>query len=258
MKHKKGYQRALTGQGRARGGEPRNVPPKGGRTKVPVKTAAREIKIELVNIADLRPHPRNYREHPEDQVGHLEQSIRENGFYRNVVITRDNIILAGHGVIKAAAKIGVEKVPVIRLDIDSKNKRALKILVGDNETARLAMPDDRALTELLRELKDWNADALLGTGFDEKMLAALVYVTRPMSEIKNMDEAAHWAGMPEYDEGERPLNIVISFRNEADREAFANQTGLMIMKKESKSWSTWWPEKQRDDASSVSFVENEA
>ena len=228
------------------------IPPK--TIKIPPADQDLVKKVEFVDVAKLRSHPRNYREHPEDQVDHLVQSIRDNGFYRNVVVTRDDVILAGHGVVKAAAKIGVERVPVIRLDIDSNDERALKILVGDNEVARLAMVDDRALTELLKEIKDFDVNALLGTGFDEKMLAGLLYVTRPASEIGNLDEAAHWAGMTEYSDSEEPLKLIVNFRSEADREAFAGQFGLKILKKEARSWTTWWPEKEIDDASSVKFV----
>ena len=75
-------------------------------------------KIELVEIAQLKPHPRNYRDHPDDQLEHLVQSIKDNGFYRNAVVSRDSVILAGHGVVKAAQKIGLKEIPVIRLDVE--------------------------------------------------------------------------------------------------------------------------------------------
>ena len=54
--------------------------------------------VEQFSPDQLKPHPRNYRDHPQDQIDHLIQSIRENGFYRNVVVANDNTILAGHGV----------------------------------------------------------------------------------------------------------------------------------------------------------------
>jgi hypothetical protein len=54
---------------------------------------------ELIAIKELKPHPRNYRSHPEDQLVHLVNSIKQHGFYRNVVVAKDNTILAGHGVV---------------------------------------------------------------------------------------------------------------------------------------------------------------
>ena len=65
-------------------------------------------QIESALIVDLKPHPRNYRGHPEGQVAHLEQSLRDHGIYRNVVVANDNTILAGHGVIVAAQKLGAD------------------------------------------------------------------------------------------------------------------------------------------------------
>ena len=44
--------------------------------------------IEIVAVADLRPHPRNYRTHPIDQVEHLVASLDKHGMYRSVVFVR--------------------------------------------------------------------------------------------------------------------------------------------------------------------------
>lgn len=210
-------------------------------------------KIEFMDIAELQPHPRNYRDHPDDQIDHLAQSIKDNGFYRNIIISRDGVILAGHGAVKAASKIGLRRIPVIRLDIDSNDERALKVLVGDNEIARLAMMDDRALTELLKELKDWDPKCLLGTGFNESMIAALTFVTRPASEIKGKDEAAQWIGMPEFGEVSNPLRIIVNFRNETDRATFMELLKIEIENSERETLSVWWPPRARRDLSSYKF-----
>src|SRR5258707_279190 len=104
-----------------------------------------DYPVEIVAVADLKPHPQNYREHPDDELEHIVESIRANGFYRNVVVARDNTLLAGHGVVQAAKKLGKTEIPVLRLDLDPDDPKALKVLVGDNEIARMAMVDDRAL-----------------------------------------------------------------------------------------------------------------
>ncbi len=209
-----------------------------------------EMKINELNpteniaIEELHPHPRNYREHPDDQLEHIIKSISENGLYRPIVIARENTILAGHGVVMAARKMGLTQVSVIRLDIDSDDVRALKILTGDNEIPHLGVIDDRELTELLKEIKDFDADELLGTGFDEMMLANLVYVTRPASEIQDHNEAAQWVGMPEIGSSPEPLKVVVSFRNNTDRIEFARLLGLKFTE---KTKSTWWPSKDQED-----------
>lgn len=213
-----------------------------------------DTKPEWIDINQLHPHHRNYRDHPSDQVAHIAESIKENGIYRNVVIARDGTILAGHGIVKAAMELGMTSLPVIRLDIDPNEERALKIMIGDNEISRLSINDDRALTEMLKDLRTWNVDALLGTGFDEQMVAALTYVTRPASEIKDKNEAAQWVGMPEFDGVDAPLKITMSFATEADRNAFASYLGASITP---RTRSLWWPLREQDDMASIRFEEEE-
>jgi hypothetical protein len=169
------------------------------------------------------------------------------------VIAKDGTILAGHGVYKAALKLGMKEMPVIRLNIDPDSPRALKVLIGDNEIGHLAEIDDRALTEMLKQIKTDDIDGLLGTGYDESMLANLLFVTRPASEIADMNEAAQWAGMPGYEEGEEIIKLIIGFRTPHDRECFVKEAKLRIDKRESKTWMTRWPFTERHDLASQKF-----
>ena len=211
------------------------------------------IPVEIVLLSDLKPHPRNYRTHPPDQLAHIIRSIEEHGIYRNVVVARDYTILAGHGVVKALTQMGRTEVPVMRLPIDPDSPQALKVLAGDNEIGHLAEVDDRMFTEILKEIKDLGE--LMGTGYDDMMLANLVYVTRPESEIADFDEAAAWAdaGMPEFANGAAPFKLVVSFRSEADRAEFAEKFELRILKREAKTWATWWPYRGPEDHSALRF-----
>lgn len=216
------------------------------------------MQTEDVAIKDLRPHPRNYNDHPEDQLKHLEQSIRENGVYRNVVIAKDNTILAGHGVVLAANRAEVKIIPVVRLNIEPDSARALKILAGDNEVAHLSMKDDRLLTQILRDIKEEDISGLLGTGYDEMMLANLVMVTRPKAEVKDLDEAAEWVGMPEYENVPAPLKIVVIFRNKADQQKFGELVEQTLWASDGAvAQSIWYPERKREDPKSVIFEEGE-
>ncbi len=209
--------------------------------------------VETVDLSTLKPHPRNYRSHPEDQLEHIIESIREHGCYRNIIIAREGTILAGHGVAEAAKKMGFKTVPAIRLDLGPDDPKALKVLTGDNEIARFGEVDDRLLTELLKEVKDSDEKGLLGTGYDEKMLAALAMVTRPESELEDFDAAAEWVGMPEYESKQTPHKVVVQFRNEEDRDRFAEEFGFQFIKKEARTWSMWWPERDRQDLRSLQF-----
>lgn len=209
---------------------------------------------ETVGIETLKPHPRNYRRHPEDQLAHIVESIQRNGLYRNVVIARDDVILAGHGVVLAARKLGITAIPVVRLDIAHDSPAALKLLTGDNEVANLGEIDDRLLSEILREVKDADPLGLIGTGFDEKMLANLVFVTRPESECATMNDAAEWAGLPEFSPvPERPALTVQCDTEEARAEVMQKLSIQNIHKKTGQTWSCWYPDRPREDLKSVEF-----
>lgn len=211
------------------------------------------LPTKTMLLVDLKPHPRNYREHPEDQLLHIIKSIEEHGFYRNIVIAKDNTILAGHGVVKASLQMGLKEAPVIKLDIDSESPKALKVLAGDNELGKLAEVNDRALSELLKEIMSKDVEGLLGTGFDEMMLSNLVMTTRPASEIKNINEAAEWLGMPHYDPTEVPYKISINFRSAMDRTDFIHKFDMGIADSQSATIATWYPPKEREDKASVRY-----
>lgn len=135
------------------------------------------LLVETVPLTALRRHPRNYRAHPDAQLTHIEQSLRANGQYRNIVIADDSTILAGHGVAQAAERLGWETVSVIRLPLGPDDPRAIKVLVGDNEMGGRAETDDALLADLLRLVA--NEDDLVGTGFTPEMMAKLVISLAP-------------------------------------------------------------------------------
>src|SRR5262245_25623642 len=135
---------------------------------------APDVPIIWVALATLRPHPRNDGSHPPDELAHLKQSLQEHGVYRNVVIADDGTILAGHGVVAAAQQLGHTQILARRMPYGPHDPQALKILVGDNQIPRWRLWVDAMLTALLKELSADDPLALLGTGFDEAALEALV------------------------------------------------------------------------------------
>lgn len=210
---------------------------------------------ERVWISDLTPHPRNYRTHPEDQIEHLKQSIKDHGLYRNVLIANDGTILAGHGVVQAAKELGMRKVSAVRLTVGPDHPMALKVMAADNSISNLSADDDRLLTDLLKQINE--DDQLLGTGFDDKSLATYLMVTRNTDEIESMDVAAEWVGMPDFEGHHNPPALRIEFTDEAGRETFINEHGgdLMFVYRKQSTWSARWPasEHSRDDLVSVTF-----
>jgi hypothetical protein len=179
------------------------------------------------------------------------KSIQTHGFYRNIVVANDNTILAGHGVTEASIRLGIEEVPVIKMDVEPNDPRAIKLLTGDNEISNLAIVNDRMLTELLKEVMGDEENGLSGTGFDEGQLATLLMITRPANEIRDKNEAAEWLGMPEFEtQGGLHKQIIVSFESEEDRQQFAKICGYNLT---DKTKSVWFPDRPTDDIASIGF-----
>lgn len=220
------------------------------RTSTPLPRAP--FAVVDTPLDELKPHPRNYQRHPDDQLAQLEASLETFGFYRNVVAARDGTILAGHGVVEAARRKGLASVPVLRLEIEPDDPRARKVLVGDNAIGKSAEIDDRALVELLREIAD--AEGLDGTGFDEAQLAALDFVTRPpdLRGETGADEA--WSGLPEYARTPDPIRLMVYFDSEEKRTELLRKIGAKIINKRVGSLvAIWYPERPKQDLASQRF-----
>ena len=133
------------------------------------------MKIEQIPTADLIPYARNTRTHSPEQVAQIAGSIREFGFTNPVLIDAENGIIAGHGRVMAAGKLGLAKVPCIRLaHLTDTQKRAY--IIADNKLALNAGWDEEMLALELGELDELDFDlSLIGFGDDE--LAGLMAET---------------------------------------------------------------------------------
>lgn len=115
-------------------------------------------------VADLIPYARNSRTHSEAQVSKIAASIREFGFLNPVIVDGSSGIIAGHGRIMAAQKLGIETVPVIEAShLTDAQRRAY--VIADNRLALDAGWDDEMLRVELEDLADADFD-LDVLGFD--------------------------------------------------------------------------------------------
>jgi DNA modification methylase len=127
--------------------------------------------IQYVEINKLIPYVNNARTHDDAQVTQIASSIREFGFNNPVLIDKDNGIIAGHGRVMAAKKLGLIEVPTITLDHLTEAQRKAYIL-ADNRIALNSGWDNELLALELQEL-DTNIDLSL-LGFDADELNALL------------------------------------------------------------------------------------
>lgn len=130
------------------------------------------MKITQKKVTELIPYVKNSRTHSDEQVAQIAASIKEFGWTNPILVDGQNGIIAGHGRLMAARKLGYKEVPTIELsDLTETQKKAY--IIADNRLALNAGWDNELLTI---ELNDLLADgfALDILGFDPKELSALL------------------------------------------------------------------------------------
>ena len=140
----------------------------------------KEMQYYLADVSELIPYVRNARTHSEAQVAQIAASIREFGFLSPILVAEDNTILAGHGRLAAALKLGLKKVPCVKENhLSETQKRAY--IIADNKLSLNAGWDSELLAVELSELEgaDFNLDLL---GFDETELSSIFDADKDVSD----------------------------------------------------------------------------
>ena len=140
----------------------------------------KEMQYYLADVSELIPYVRNARTHSQAQVAQIAASIREFGFLSPILVAEDNTILAGHGRLAAALKLGLKKVPCVKENhLTETQKRAY--IIADNKLSLNAGWDSELLAVELSELEgaDFNLDLL---GFDEVELSSIFDADKDVSD----------------------------------------------------------------------------
>jgi DNA modification methylase len=156
-------------------------------------------QVERWPLDRLIPHARNARTHSEAQVAQIAGSIAEFGFVNPVLVGDDGVLVAGHGRILAARKLGLAEVPVIVLaHLTPTQRRAL--MIADNQIALNAGWNEEMLAAELTALREEAFDLDL-LGFDDADLDRL------LAENVDAQEAVDEAPEPPADPVSRPGDI---------------------------------------------------
>jgi DNA modification methylase len=132
----------------------------------------RDQAVEYRPLDSLIGYARNARTHSDEQIAEIASSIREFGWTNPILVDGDNGVIAGHGRILAARKLGLDKVPVIELaHLTSTQKRAY--ILADNKLALNAGWDSELLALELKDLQEAGYDLGL-TGFHADELTSLI------------------------------------------------------------------------------------
>lgn len=144
----------------------------------------RELVIVYRSPSALKPDPRNARTHPKRQIEQLIRSIGEFGFTNPVLVDEADVLIAGHGRLRAAKQLGLDRIPAIQLDgLSEAQKKALRL--ADNKIALNAGWDVEILRLELDEIGTLDVDFDLSlTGFSSGELdVALRAANDPDDEI---------------------------------------------------------------------------
>lgn len=170
---------------------------------------SKEIQIETLPLDSLIPYVRNSRTHSGDQIAQIAASIKEFGFTNPVLIDETGGIIAGHGRVMAARKLGLENVPCIRLGyLTETQKRAY--VIADNKLALNAGWDETLLGLEISELQGQGFDTAL-LGFTESELENILAAGED-DDLETTDEEA----LPQAIQLEPPREYAVIMCNDAE------------------------------------------
>jgi len=147
------------------------------------------LKIVQKSVDKLIPYINNSRTHSDEQIAQIASSIKEFGWTNPILVDGENGIIAGHGRLMAARKLGYTEVPTIELkDLTETQRKAY--IIADNKLALSAGWDNEMLRLELAEIGDLGFDLEL-TGFSAEEITELQFdddAEAEMPELKDGDK----------------------------------------------------------------------
>lgn len=142
-----------------------------------------KLRIEYMYVGDLTPYKNNAKLHPDEQIEQIKESIEKFGFNDPIAIWgKDNIIIEGHGRLQAAKELGIDQVPIVRLDDLSDEERKAYTLVHN----KLTMNSGYDFEKLEEELDSIDSFDMSDFGFSD--LEQQLSETETPNEFKEFDE----------------------------------------------------------------------
>ena len=143
------------------------------------------MEIIEKSVETLIPYIKNSRTHSDAQIAQIAASIKEFGWTNPILVDGDNGLIAGHGRLLAARKLGMDKVPTIEIAHLSENQKKA-LIIADNKLALNSDWDNNLLMIELQELDSEDFD-LSVLGFDQNELDALLNPIEPTTGLTDED-----------------------------------------------------------------------
>lgn len=110
------------------------------------------MKLEKLKISQLTPDPANARRHGDSNLSAIAASLEQFGQRKPIVVSKDNIVVAGNGTMRAAQSLGWELIDAVRVPADWSEAKIKAFALADNRVAELAEWDTSVLMEQAGEL----------------------------------------------------------------------------------------------------------
>lgn len=164
------------------------------------------LKIVYRKTSELIPYVNNARTHSEEQVTQIASSIKEFGFNNPILIDSECGVIAGHGRLLAAKKLGIETVPTVELSSLTETQKKAYIL-ADN---KLALNSGWDYDLLKIEISEIGPELVSSVGFSQNELDSLISEN---SYLDNLDEE-DFTNTSETDSVNDYFQMTLLFRNE--------------------------------------------
>ena len=146
--------------------------------------------IETIALEDLKPNPSNARTHSKRQIKLIGDSLKTFDFINPILIDKNGMIIAGHGRLTAAKRLGMTEVPALRIEHLSDDEIRAYVL-ADNQLATLAGWDDDILAIELQHLTEVVVDFdVTVTGFEMPLIDLIIEkakAPKPEDEVQPID-----------------------------------------------------------------------
>lgn len=192
------------------------------------------MKIETVALESLSFDSENARTHPPENQKAIRRSLETFGQRKPIVVTQDNVVVAGNGTMLAAMDLGWKKIDIVRVPAEWGENEIRAFAIADNRTTDMSFFDPKVLEAQLATLEVAEFD-LTAVGFDPAELKRLGHINEATSEFDPMSE---WSGMPEYgsDDKTSHFHCIVHFADEDDVKNFFDLIG------HDRAKTFWWPE----------------
>ncbi len=206
-----------------------------------------KLEIAYLKLDAIQEYERNARQHSDEQIQQIANSIKEFGWSAPILIDKDNTIIAGHGRYRAARLLEMTEVPTVCLEhLTDEQRRALTL--ADNKLAENAAWDYGMVKLEANDLQGFEFDLSL-IGFTDNEIAAFY------GDIVD-DPQKEYTGMPEFNQpdGGAFRSIIVHFHDQDGVDKFAQDNNLPITE---TSRYIWFPEKIVDHAMDHEYVDQE-